>query len=565
MFERKAPLDTWRSNAKRLLHPNWYSWPERVWGVERAGVPLLDWSAGDCSNVADDLLLRWERLRSALEIAELPRNVVDLTIESGRWRVHHAELDGSDERSEPGFAACVFAGGWGAERHVRHGTLKYPYWHDDPFDNHDFAPPTLVVGCGDGGLVDYLRLSLYDFKQQSPRLRQILVEDVGGALPLSAQVANTLRLVDPVDRLQAWLDIQAPELDDWIIERMNLKKSNVILADRAFRVVDGREVAVVPLEAPAFPLNRLLAARVLRRRGLVDATRVPPHVYRPVTVDRRGRMQPPRGRGEQVLYRLGAGSPFPRRLEERLQVLTGRRANELPGFDPALPDPSSTVLWTSPWSWDEGSVQAELLEAVSTAETGFELGGRLLALANRNGTRFVGDATEDGMLTRLQAEARPVLGELGARFLRERAQKARVMETLWRQLRAGPGAIIVAFAWARALDGQSGDRFVAEWRARSGSSQLLQAGDPIPLPRQPVSTGGIRLDCLRLAPDSFGTRLRVRLDWAPKGKSASPTTGLDVVIRVWAGEVEANVVSTRLDLVGVVVDAALGELGIQEV
>ncbi len=153
-------------NHTRFLHPNIYDWPNDRSEKLQTDLPVLNWKAGLAGDVAEQLLQQWNE-----DFQELPDvnvhtecEVVGVKHDNGQLLVMCNRASGYD------VIRCdhaILAVGLGIER--LHEPLPFcSYWHDDnlhqPVLRKNRPRRYLVTGCGDGGLIDALRLQIENFK-----------------------------------------------------------------------------------------------------------------------------------------------------------------------------------------------------------------------------------------------------------------------------------------------------------------------------------------------------------------------------------------------------------------
>ncbi|PTL80347.1 hypothetical protein DAT35_29715 [Vitiosangium sp. GDMCC 1.1324] len=184
-------------NLTRWLHPHIYEWPEEGCHNPDSGLPLLNWSADYAANVAlvlRDEFYRHVRETKAIEIHKGVRNVKPPEPGSAGRRL---EWNGPGGRfwSEP-FDAVILAVGFGLE-----GSTLCPvqsYWRNDDLAQFELDAERvrnyLVSGCGDGGLVDLLRIRISDFRHGE------ILEELIGRHPEGARVEKQLLLTEEAAR-----------------------------------------------------------------------------------------------------------------------------------------------------------------------------------------------------------------------------------------------------------------------------------------------------------------------------------------------------------------------------
>jgi hypothetical protein len=161
----------------RHLHPRIYEWPDRTARRAAAGLPILDWSVGTASDVAERMLadfynirLRVEERRHCERVLEAITSVRDVRLSKSGTSISWDEPgpDGVDkcrQIDEP--RAIILALGFGIER-TKNDLPRRSYWRVDsltqtPLDSEDSNYVVLIAGTGDGGTIDVLRAKLKEF------------------------------------------------------------------------------------------------------------------------------------------------------------------------------------------------------------------------------------------------------------------------------------------------------------------------------------------------------------------------------------------------------------------
>lgn len=278
-----------RGCHSRYLHPRVFEWPERTALHAAAGLPILNWSVGSASDVANQILADYHRIRLIREPAEPLREhcvARDVRIsddgDSISWR-HAQKAHVSHPR------VIVLALGFGIERNT--GQLApRSYWRVDsltqtPLDRDDDAYRVLVSGTGDGGIIDVLRAKLKEFdhggfldecvlRLGGDELRKAIKEvDAEAAERLTRHPAAHDDPVAAERSISAWLHEQYCELE-------GLSAIDDLLGVAR----PGTELTWVgrmpyPLSPASQPLNRILGWRlwslglVRYRQGLVTDVR----------------------------------------------------------------------------------------------------------------------------------------------------------------------------------------------------------------------------------------------------------------------------------------------------
>ena len=151
-------------NTTRYVHPNLYDWPEGVATQDETRLPCLNWTAGSVNDIVRQVSAQWKAgpkskislfQRTEIKTVKRQRDGIALTTK-GRRLV--------------GVYDCVIlAVGFGIE-HVPEGLPSRSYWRSDdlhqPIVNQPKPRRFLVSGCGDGGLIEVLRLRIDRFEHE---------------------------------------------------------------------------------------------------------------------------------------------------------------------------------------------------------------------------------------------------------------------------------------------------------------------------------------------------------------------------------------------------------------
>lgn len=173
VLERGAQLmPLFRKDPKRWLHPFVYDWPEPYWDRERAGLPVMDWTAATVAEVIEQLERAWDREVKGVEPLCSARDAAITPEDRGVRVTWNRTLDGGGVKPEGRrFDVVVLAVGFGLEESDLPGYRGY--WENDDLDNTDWYDPDkekprrwLVSGSGDGALTDLLRLRIEGFRHE---------------------------------------------------------------------------------------------------------------------------------------------------------------------------------------------------------------------------------------------------------------------------------------------------------------------------------------------------------------------------------------------------------------
>lgn len=161
--EKDYLLGLQKGSQNRYVHPNIYDWPEEGCNINATDLPCLNWSSGTAEEILKQIQKEWDTDFSTVT-THVKHQVNSITRVSNKPRISV-----SDPFVFKPFNCAIVATGFGIEKPL--GT--YParsYWKSDELhQQYSATTPTtsfLVSGCGDGGLIDTLRLSLQDFSHE---------------------------------------------------------------------------------------------------------------------------------------------------------------------------------------------------------------------------------------------------------------------------------------------------------------------------------------------------------------------------------------------------------------
>ena len=179
-------------NLTRWLHPHIYEWPAEGCLNPNSGLPLLNWSADSAANVAISLRDEFYQHVRQSKTIQLQKGVRNVRLHTGpkgqRLEWNNAGGGFHSER----FDVVILAVGFGLE-----GSSLFPvqsYWRNDDLAQFELDADRvrhyLVSGCGDGGLVDLLRLRLRDFQHNQ------MLEELVGSIPDRPRMERQLLLAE---------------------------------------------------------------------------------------------------------------------------------------------------------------------------------------------------------------------------------------------------------------------------------------------------------------------------------------------------------------------------------
>jgi pyridine nucleotide-disulfide oxidoreductase len=184
LLERKAEiLHLQRGTQLRFIQPNIYDWPDAGSENPFTDLPFFNWGAGMAASVVETILRQWgqiaglvsERLNHDVrQVRVLPDRTVSLTAEGPigfrNWRAGAASAPSAPPEASgiyrDVFDLVILAVGFGLERTL--SSIPFlSYWENDNLGRAIMTGPLprhfVVSGCGDGGLIDAIRLRIRDF------------------------------------------------------------------------------------------------------------------------------------------------------------------------------------------------------------------------------------------------------------------------------------------------------------------------------------------------------------------------------------------------------------------
>jgi len=126
LFERKPELLHLQTASRdRYLHPHLYDWPVPGTRETRAGLPLLDWTAGPASDVADHLVTEFARLTESSPVRIRASQAVEQVDELPLGLGCRLRIEGHTPRPE--YDLCLLTIGFGLEHFAGSGA-NTSYW-----------------------------------------------------------------------------------------------------------------------------------------------------------------------------------------------------------------------------------------------------------------------------------------------------------------------------------------------------------------------------------------------------------------------------------------------------
>jgi hypothetical protein len=163
LFEKKEILSLFSLATHRWLHPGLFNWPQDNWAEKSTKMPFLNWDFSVASEVT-------KKIRDEFQDYVVSKN------KNNGVRIFHqyndeVKLYENDSYSRPcvkndagrlwSFDHLIIAVGFGEEKAIQNSRS---YWTPDALDSSegDFT----IVGSGDGGLIDGLRVRLNRFDER---------------------------------------------------------------------------------------------------------------------------------------------------------------------------------------------------------------------------------------------------------------------------------------------------------------------------------------------------------------------------------------------------------------
>jgi tetratricopeptide (TPR) repeat protein len=163
MFEKTEQLmSLQRDNRTRYIHAGLNDWPlVTLTDTISTDLPFLNWYASDTATVFREVEREWSKFEVQ---SRMGREVTDVVRRGRKFLVTVNPTFGIEE-----FDRVILALGFGEERTLAPLPFR-SYWEDDSLhqgaSRRGRSVSCLVSGCGDGGLIDALRLCLRDFNHR---------------------------------------------------------------------------------------------------------------------------------------------------------------------------------------------------------------------------------------------------------------------------------------------------------------------------------------------------------------------------------------------------------------
>jgi hypothetical protein len=224
LFEGRSQILEFQRNSTRYLHPHLYDWPSPDSLIEDAGLPIMNWRAGEAGDVAAALRVQFEENTRIILNESTPVTGLDA---SGRWEVRVITPGSAVGKM---YDVVVLAIGFGLERYQTGDTP--PYWHPSHLAGalltQSDKPNTFISGNGDGGLVEF-QMAAFNALDHQQTCKLVTSLDLGAAktevekieqeawepntdLDLLEQYRNRLTDLIPVTTWQTIRDVLRSEM-----------------------------------------------------------------------------------------------------------------------------------------------------------------------------------------------------------------------------------------------------------------------------------------------------------------------------------------------------------------
>ena len=163
LYESGEGVLTRQGAAKhRYIHPTINRWPEHP-VEETTRLPYFDWASDICHDLLLALRCQWDQLPKPVDFGFARYADVVRFVEAGAHVAVETRVPG--ERGGDRYSIVLVTSGF-ADEDYGDDSRYPPYWMPDTIENRVARQATnfVVSGCGDGGLIDALRLAHRDFR-----------------------------------------------------------------------------------------------------------------------------------------------------------------------------------------------------------------------------------------------------------------------------------------------------------------------------------------------------------------------------------------------------------------
>ncbi|WP_105383672.1 ABC-three component system protein [Neorhizobium alkalisoli] len=264
LYDPAASILQLQSASPRLLHPHIYEWPGLGSLDDRAGLPVLDWSANHGGVVCTQLKADFDAAEARLQnLTFKPAHTLTSLDRAGaRWRLGLTTNGAITHRQ---FDHVVLAIGFGDEISCG-AAIPVHYWKQNSTGSaaaEPHSPATYIVsGNGDGGLTDLLNLLIQDFDHVG-FTRRFLNYFSDDALRVTTEAACAGVAVGD-DLETAFITHLLPLFGEWgVLDRL----SQLLRSDRKVTI---NSFGPLFAAAKAAQLNQVMVFAVLEAAKQVD-------------------------------------------------------------------------------------------------------------------------------------------------------------------------------------------------------------------------------------------------------------------------------------------------------
>lgn len=252
-----------RDTLHRLVHPSVNQWPEKELS-HTTEFPFLEWYAGACNTIVENIAAQFDSLTGAKFFAKVEAtDIVAVATDRLGLYVNPPRMP------RPTYDLVLLAVGFGQE-----GGGEFPaidYWSPDALEasRQNGSIQYIVSGCGDGGVIDALRLVHSNFR------RGKLVFETAATLtgtPIAEEIKNAEKRAETkfdIRALAAAYERCADLLDAEPRYRDVARSLNESYWQNATLVYLVDRTHEQPYSLRAAPIHKLLLAHAIRR-GEVD-------------------------------------------------------------------------------------------------------------------------------------------------------------------------------------------------------------------------------------------------------------------------------------------------------
>lgn len=165
VYERLSDVLQLQQNSNRFLHPHNYDWPAEGADNASAGLPLMNWRAGQARDVQSHLRAQFDAVEQTSRIELRVRTAVTgvTPFPLGSARIVTATGPVPEQ-----YDVVILSIGFGLERSISGDTPSY--WTISEMESPILAPgpsTIFISGNGDGGLVDFMSAALDSMSHQA--------------------------------------------------------------------------------------------------------------------------------------------------------------------------------------------------------------------------------------------------------------------------------------------------------------------------------------------------------------------------------------------------------------